>query len=1262
MTKWMRAVAIFMMCPLTIGGLQLGLWAAINRGTIRGTVKDPQGAVIPKAAVTVTNISTNISQTTQSNDSGFYLVAELVPGAYKVRLEVPGFVPMEITNVLVKANDVSTVDAELELGQESQHVEVTATNPLVETTASNFSVPLERTYIEELPILGRDIQSLVQLIPGAVQSLGPPGSLVGFNSAYSGFPDPTHYSGSLIAINGSQAGANVWYLDGNMNAAQGIDNVVVNPVPDAVSEFQAVSNGFAAEYGRSAGAVFNVVLKSGTNNWHGSLYEYNRNSLFHARNPFAQLNAKGEEDFHRFVNWNQFGGTIGGPVTLPGLYDGRKRTFFFTSWDLSFLHQKSPRLYTVPTLKMRNNDLSEDPNVRQFGLYDPLTTKYNPNTFFFERQPFLNPDGSRATGVPADRLDRVALFYLNEYPFPNYLDPLQQDFSKGGCLNLCNNYRGDVGSSQTTHNVSIKVDHQFSDKNKLFVEWLYNPTYYANYKLPWAGATAPVSGANGSSPYRLRNQIAAIGHTYSFSPTLLNEARFSFSRQALVPYEIADSLVNNSGVLEQLKGLNIPTAAPFAPVPIISIGGGYGFGPPSFNNAYQMEEAFTVLDNVTKVYGKHTLKSGFMFRRDRDAYVYKEPTFIGFSGGLTNNPATYQGGAGLAQFLLGAVDPYSGTYVVNNPYISNDSWGFYVQDDFRVNSKLTLNVGLRYDIYGWMRDRYDNLANVDFDQPNPEIPTRKGRLVYIGTKDHPDRRLFPANKGSFAPRLNFAYSPNQKTVIRGGMNLIYSNGLAQVFGQSFGPFNTTGFTYFTGWTQDGTGQGLDLLGVTPPFILSQGAPPFPISTRAENGQLLDNYINAFAKNEHDPSTTIWNLQIQRELPGNFMLSVGYVGSKGTHLVSDPYRNVNYVPTAARQQLRLKVNELVPTPADLVSLLGPQTTRSRTLLPYPHYSPYLALFAAVDGSSSYQGFHLKAEKRFSHGLSLLLAYAAQKTIVSPNVGGYFANAVYPNSPNSYGRGRIGQLAGLGGFGGFGSNGYQDPDNRRLDRALSPDDVPQVLNAAWTYELPFGPGKAFGGGATGASTWLASGWKISGNFNIQRGIPLSIVGPCNRIGCRPNLIGDPSAGQNSKTRIELQEQWFNPNAFEPVFGSDPNIISALTTGTLLDGTPADYNKIDELWRLGTSGVRLGNARSPGFWNIDLSLAKDVNISERKYLQFRVEIYNAFNHQNLALPNTNWCLPPNPNGSTDVVHQFGCQFGRITNVATDPRNLQFGIKFGF
>ncbi len=295
-----------------------------------------------------------------------------------------------------------------------------------------------------------------------------------------------------------------------------------------VSEFQAVTNGFAAEYGRNAGAVFNVVLKSGTNHLHGNLYEYKRNSFFHARDPFAQLDAQGHELFHHSVNWNQFGGTLGGPVYLPRFYNGKNRTFFFASWDLSLLHETIPTVHTVPTIRQRMNDLSEDPNVAQFGIYDPMTTVFNPNTSLFNRQPFFNPDGSLGTSIPNNRLDPVAVWYLNQYPLPNYLDPRQQDATAGGCLNLCNNFRADVGSGQTTHNATIKIDHQINDKNKFFAEWLFNPTHYTNLKLPWKGATSPIGGVVAQHPYWLVNQNAGVENTTTFSPTVVNDFQFRF--------------------------------------------------------------------------------------------------------------------------------------------------------------------------------------------------------------------------------------------------------------------------------------------------------------------------------------------------------------------------------------------------------------------------------------------------------------------------------------------------------------------------------------------------------------------------------------------------------------------------------------------------------------------------------------------------------------------------------------------------------------
>ena len=318
--------------------------AAIDRGAIRGTVTDPQGASVPNATITITNMDRNVTQTTKTNNTGFYTVVELVPGEYKVRVEATGFSPVEFNKVELKAADTVTLDAVLKVGAVSEKVEVTAEVALVETTASNFTTAsLQSRMINELPLVGRDIQTLIQLVPGVTQSSGPSGSVFGFNSQFGGFPDPQHLVGSGISVNGSQSGANAWYLDGSLNAALGPENVVVNPSPDAVAEFNVVNNGLAAEWGRTSGAVINIVLKSGANDPHGNFYALNRNSFFNASNPFSRRDATGQAFLEPHVNNNVLGGTLGGPVYFPHIYNGKNRTFFFVSYDLNFLTKTPPR-------------------------------------------------------------------------------------------------------------------------------------------------------------------------------------------------------------------------------------------------------------------------------------------------------------------------------------------------------------------------------------------------------------------------------------------------------------------------------------------------------------------------------------------------------------------------------------------------------------------------------------------------------------------------------------------------------------------------------------------------------------------------------------------------------------------------------------------------------------------------------------------------------------------------------------------------------
>jgi len=1261
------------------------LFASIDRGQIQGTVTDPQGAVMPGVTVSVTNVATSVSAQAVTNSTGFYLTIDLVPGKYRVQFRLHGFAPLEITDVLVAAGTTITIDGHMQVGATSQQVEVKAEVPLVETTSSNYTTALDRNYIENMPLQGRDIQTLVQLIPGVIQSAGPSGANFGFNSQFGGFPDPLHLVGSSISANGGQAGANAWYLEGVTNGTVGAQAVVVNPSPDAVSEFNFVDNGLAPEYGSTSGAVVNVVLKSGTNKLHGDFYEYNRNSYFSATNPFAQRDALGKPFLQPAVNWNDFGGTLGGPVYVPGMYNGKNRTFFFASWDISLLHQRQNSVQTVPVPAERDGDYTADPRFApNCGpdypgvtncLYDPLTTTGPDVNGYYHRTPFPTPV------VPQNRMDALAKFYVSSFPNPNYIDPLQQGPS--GCGLLCNNYLGTVGSSMTTHNVSLKIDHTLSDKQKLFVAWLFNPSYYANFRFPWDGPTAPTNtGVAGAQPYNTRNQLAVLGLTSVFTPTIVNELRFSFGRQNLVSLPNSESVTDNQEVEQKVKGLNFLLYAPFQPVPTVSFEQPIGyysnyteFGPLQYQNSSLGQQAYTLSDNLTKVAGRHTLKFGLLFQRNNlwtnSGYGYN----IGFDHTLTSDPFTGQGGDGLATFLLGTVGQGgASTGVQFAPWQTNDNYGFYGQDDYRVRPGFTLTIGLRWDVYGWIRERHNMLANYDLSEMNPEVPFR-GAIVYMGTHGHPGRDLFPANKNSLGPRLGFAWSPggNNKTVIRGGYGIIYSNSLSALFGQGNGAVSSPGSSLsasipITDYSYE-----------TPSFILSQGAPSIALPdlsyNRSHDAQLVGvpSSIFGFIKADHDPYVQQWSFFVQRELPGSMVVSGGYVGSHGLHLLGEEIRNLDYVPTKIQQQIRGNINNnmypLGPSMANQWDCGPDGETCSGwyALVPYPQWYSVQNLMSP-DGYNRYNSGQFRFEKRYSQDLNFIVAYTISKNMVSEGLGALVANTTGPTTISNKGVGRIAYIPGAAG-GGAADGGKHvwsgDPDNRRLYDALSPDDTPQVLNIATTYGLPFGKGKRFLSQGGVANTILG-GWKLSQNWNFQSGVPMYFQSiACNDLygahnSCLPDLIGNLAAGRSSKTRAQREEQWWNPNALAPPFGTDPTLLYEYTNGVDPNGNPVDPNTIDAFWKFGNSGLRPPSGRIPGYWDTDMSLGKDFRFNEGRYVTFRWDVFNAFNHQSLGVPNNTWCLPPYADGSVDAVHVVGCQFGKITGTQTDPRAMQFSLKF--
>lgn len=1286
-------------------------FAQLNRGAIEGTVLDPQGAAVSGVGIRITGLETNVSTNIESNSAGYYRAEGLMPGSYRVHFTAKGFTSLDVTSVEVPAAQVIRVDAKLQLGSINEKIEVKAALPMLETDASNFSSTLQTDLIQNVPLAGRDLQQLTYLLPGVNNVGGPPGSNFGFDSEFGTFPDPMHLLGSAIAVNGGQSGTNAWYLDGNLNISSFGENIVVNPSPDSVSEFQAITNAFSAEYSHTGGGVFNVVLKSGSNAFHGDIYEFFRNSATNAVNPFDVKGGFGQA----VVQFNNFGGTFGGPVTIPHIYDGKNKTFFFFSIDGTILHESGNNAYTVPTPLMRQGNFSEDPNVVSNGIWNPQSTIGPESNGTFLRTAFGTPvnnaygpgclntsvEAGAAVGVttcnfstqiPAAMLDRTAAFFVNSFPLPNHIDTLGGcPLAASGTYSICNNFEGPSGGSQDPVNLSIKVDHQ-TGKGKYFFEWLFSPTQYRNYKVPWTGPTFPQELIGYGSPYNfgIRSQVFALGHTYAFSSGVINEFRASFSRQFLstLAHPYSDSITAESQVEAELASSQIPSN-PFFPSPNFSIsstpGGGFiDFGPESWVNMATGSEAYTFLDNVTKIVGKHTMKMGFIYRLNHASYNSDDPTTLSFSASLAQDPISGLGGNGLAQFMMGAV-PADGSGFAGKlqpPYIRWRSWGAFVQDDFHIQPNLTLNVGLRYDLNGYFRARYYPMGNFCFSCANP-LTGLPGENIYEGSPGFPNGDVFPANHTDFAPRFNFSWSPQflKKTVIRGGYDIFYTDAIESFNAPGQSVVNGAAWGLAGEWYQSFYPQCQAFAGPCEAFPLSDTTTnktnllfpsisgPFPAQTR-EN---LLGGTYAFVKPTHDPMVQSYSLEVQHEFPASLAVSLAYVGTHGTHLAgSGPNAYLyNNIPTATKLQYQAQLFNDYPitqffsgkTATQLGTLYGNPVTgpvnqlQLTTLLqPYPFF-PTIPTNGTFAGMTTYNGMNLRVQKRYSHGLDFIAAYTLSKQMDNWSVGGAGVEAVDPVHFT-----RTGIIGGRGGELGSAFGGpwtFQDPSNRNADRAIAVDDIPQQVNIGATYELPVGVGKPLLN-HTGMLGNFLGGWKLGGNFNAQKGLPLPISCPSSTLqmlstpgtsyqesGGRCNMIGDPRFSSHRSKSDQIAD-WINPAAFEPAFGNDPTFW-------------ANYTDLDpRAWTFGNMKPRTDAIRSPGFWNLDSSLMKDFHLAESRYLEFQWQVFNTLNHQNLGLPNTTFCLPPGPGGEVDLVHQAGCTFGRITGIQTDPRNMTFALKF--
>lgn len=1095
-------------------------WAQIARGSVVGTVQDAHGGVIAGVRITVTRVETNETVTAQTDALGNYVAPSLAVGTYRITAESTGFKTYVREGVLLHVEERARVDIKLEVGELSQKVEVTATAALTEPETSSLGQIVESKRILDLPLNGRNPIELMQLAPG-VKLLSP------------AFIDIRSFNLTSVSINGGQGGTNAILVDGGSVGLPERNEYAVAPNVDAVQEFKVQTNSFSAEFGLTGGGIINMVSRSGGNRFAGNLFEFLRNDQLDANSWTNNANRlkKGA------LRYNQFGGSIGGPVLLPG-YNGKNRTFFFFNYEGFRYRTEATSLARVATPLERQGDFSQtlirDPVSRLFvpvRLFDPYTTRANPSGSGFIRDPL-------PTALPSSRLDPVAVKALTFIPLPNQTpdDPTGT-----------NNFIGMPGSYTDNDQENVRIDHQFTPNTRLFARYTYNFSDNTG-QVPVFGL-ANIADPLGCTNQR-RGQSIVLGGTHIFGPKLLHEVRLSITRQALVsaPTGYAKNAPSQLG---------LPPIIPSYLFPRFTIGDVTTIGNDSSNLALRGATVGQLTSTLNAIAGRHNLKAGVDLRlHQRNKF---QPGSVSgsfsFDTSLTGNPqATTGTGFGLTTFLLGAVN--SGGLAVG--IARADGFRYYagfVQDDFKATRRLTLNVGLRYDLLMPATERFNRYSNLNPNVVN-SITGLPGVLQFAGIDF--GRSVTETDMNNWGPRVGFALdvSRNARTVIRGAYGIFYYHTANFAFP------DTTGFSLSTQYTSS--------QGPLPVFQLKNGPayidqpPGSSLGPRTNLGSTVY-YVEP---NSRTPYIQEWNFGIQHTLPGSVVAEAAYAGSHGVKQVVASLDLKALAPQYLT--LGLALDDRVPNPLfgklpATSSLGGATISRSQSLQDFPAYTS-VNLLSPNMGNSIYHSLQVRAEKRFSHGLSFLVAYTASKLI--GDTGLNILNVTMPGNPQS----DVGC-------------GQSRKYDRRSCRSIEPQDVSQMFVVSYVYELPVGSGKRLLSGA-GPLPKILGGWQVNGIATLHTGLPLVIRGANNRAADRPNQIRSAKLPEGQQTL----NQWFDTLAFvaPPMFtyGSTPR-------------TQPDV-------------------RGPGAASFDFSLFKNFRISERTALQFRSEFFNFFNRVNFNLPN--------------------------------------------
>jgi hypothetical protein len=913
-----------------------------NRATIVGTVTDPQGGVIPNATVKATNIETNAVTTTTSNESGLYTLPFLPIGRYQISVTASGLKTSVRDNIELRVGDRTQLDFKMEVGAVSETVTITSQAPLLETATASRGQVIDEEKVRDLPLLGRNPFLLAALASG-VQFTPAQGSI-----SYRPFDN-----GGMdnIAINGGRSRTNEFLIDGAPNTGTengGVGALSFVPSPDAVQEFRVQSNTYDAQFGRTGGGTINVSLKGGTNKLHGSLYHYFRNDILNA-NSFQNNAARSPRTAFR---WNQPGVVFDGPVWIPGLYNGRDKTFFMFSWEKILSSIPSPVTRTVPTLEQRNGDFSKtlQSNGQPITIYDPLTTTCTGNTC--TRTAFAN------NLIPASRIDPVAKKLLDFFPLPNQAGNTQ------GFFNFFNspNARTDEYDQFTT-----RIDHTLSDKHKLSGRWLRNNRHELRGLAGYKREASPFFA------HSRKNFGGGMDVTSTLSATLVSNFKINFIRHEFTIDQYGDNFdIAQLGFPTTLRNQLARQFFPGITMTDYDNTGGIGFGNGS---RYTFSDASSFSETLNKTSGAHSLKFGGEVRFLRDNYIQPTSSFgsFGFTKGFTQrNPLAADAASGnaFASLLLGY--PASGSVPINATYAYQHLYyGAFFQDDWRLSRKLTLNLGVRWDYESPTSERFNQL-NAGFDKTTAS-PVQapglqlKGGLLFVNQ----DNRLpFKRDLNNFGPRVGFAYQLTEKTVLRGGYGMSYL--------PVFDPGTSHGFSVSTNYVASTDGN------LKPANTLSN---PYPNGLVRPSGAaqglrtLLGQSFTFYDTDINIPMNHQYSFGIQHEIPWGMVLDVSYIGSRTRNLVTA--QNINEVSASDLAQGAAYLNAQVPNPmAGLIpsnaALNGATIVRSQLLRPFPQFTG-LTEDRKTIGRAWYNSLQARVEKRLSNGLHFLFSYTFSKNM-------------------------------------------------------------------------------------------------------------------------------------------------------------------------------------------------------------------------------------------------------------------------------------------